>query len=441
MNEQGAATSGEAPEQARSAREDKPQAQGGKPDGQGEEPQGQEARAQAADYTSRRLELGGREFLLVGTAHVSPESASDVRRVIAEERPDGVCVELDEARHRSLTEGASWSNLNIGRVLKEGKGFLLLANLVLASFQRRLGAGLGVRPGDEMLAAIAAASELGAPCTLCDRDIQVTLRRAWSATGFWGRSKMLAAMLTSVVSNEKLDPAEIERLKKSDVLAEMMNELAQFLPSAKRVLIDERDRWLAARILGSPGRKVVAAVGAGHLAGIVSHLEAMSAGREDTDLSEIGGVPSRSLLGRLAPWVIPAALVALFALGFVKSGWKMSLEMALKWLLANGGLAALGTIAALGHPLTVVVAFVGAPIATLNPFVGIGLFTGIVEAFLRKPRVGDFERLSEDVATLRGFYTNRITRILLVFLLSSIGGMIGNFISIPWIATLLRGGK
>lgn len=387
----------------------------------------------------RRLELSSREFVLVGTAHVSSESVAEVRRIVAEERPDAVCVELDAGRERSLTGAAGWHELDIGKVLREGKGFLLLANLVLASFQRRLGSDLGVKPGEEMLAAIQAARELGIPYVLADRDIQVTLRRAWASTGWWGRSKMLAAMLTSVLSNEKLEAAEIEHLKESDVLAEMMKELAEYLPPAKRALIDERDRWLAARIHGSSGAKVVAVVGAGHLEGIVAHLEALAGGRESADVSDIAEVPPRGWVGRVLPWVIPAALVALFVAGFFKSGLRMSLEMALKWLIANGGLAALGSLLALAHPLTILVGFVGAPVATLNPFVGIGLFTGVVEAFLRKPRVSDFERLQQDVGSLKGFYTNRVTRILLVFFLSSIGGMIGNFIAIPWIGALLGG--
>jgi pheromone shutdown-related protein TraB len=213
----------------------------------------------------RRIELAGRQFVLVGTAHVSSESVAEVRRIVGEERPDVVCVELDEGRHRSLTGEAGWHELNIGKVLREGKGFLLLANLVLASFQRRLGSDLGVKPGEEMVAAIEAAKALGVPCVLADRDIQVTLRRAWASTGWWGRSKMLAAMISSVVSSEKLEAAEIERLKESDVLAEMMQELAEYLPPAKRALIDERDRWLASRIFTSSGTKVVAVVGAGHL--------------------------------------------------------------------------------------------------------------------------------------------------------------------------------
>ncbi len=387
----------------------------------------------------RRIERAGRQYVLVGTAHVSSESVAEVRRIVAEERPDVVCVELDEGRHRSLTAEAGWHELNIGKVLREGKGFLLLANLVLASFQRRLGSDLGVKPGEEMVAAMDAAKELGIPSVLADRDIQVTLRRAWASTGWWGRSKMLSAMISSVLSNEKLEAAEIERLKESDVLAEMMRELADYLPAAKRALIDERDRWLASRIFTSAGAKVVAVVGAGHLEGIVTHLDALASGSETADVSDIAVIPPRAWVGKVLPWVIPAIILGLFVAGFFKSGLSMSLDMALKWLLANGGLAALGSLLALAHPLTILVGFVGAPVATLNPFIGIGLFTGIVEAFLRKPRVSDFERLQQDITSLKGFYTNRVTRILLVFFLSSIGGTVGNFIAIPWIGSLLGG--
>ena len=386
-----------------------------------------------------RVALGEREIILVGTAHVSRESVEEVTRIIAEEKPDRVCVELDEGRYRSMAEGSTWQNLDIGKVLREGKGFLLLANLVLGSFQRRLGSDLGVKPGEEMLAAVNAAKELSIPFSLCDRQIHTTLRRAWARTSFWGKNKMLAAMLSSVFTSEKLTSEEIESLKQKDMLQSMLDELAGYLPAAKEVLIDERDTYLAEKIGRAEGRRIVAVVGAGHVPGIVMYLNSM--GSEPRDLSTLESIPQKKLLSKLAPWIIPALLVVLFGLGFLRSGWQMSLEMALKWLLANGGLAAAGSLLAFAHPLTIVVAFVGAPIATLNPFVGIGLFTGIAEAFLRKPRVRDFENLQTDVASIRGFYTNRVTHILLVFLLSSIGGMIGNYIAIPWITALLRGGK
>ena len=321
-----------------------------------------------------RVSVGDRQIILVGTAHVSRESVAEVSAVIAEEKPDRVCVELDEGRYKSMTEGSAWQNLDIGKVLREGKGFLLLANLVLGSFQRRLGADLGVKPGEEMLAAVNAAKDLGIPFSLCDRQIHVTLRRAWARTSFWGKNKMLAAMLSSVFSSEKLGAEEIEALKQKDMLQSMLDELAEYLPAAKEVLIDERDTYLAENIGRAEGKRIVAVVGAGHVPGIVAYLQAM--GPERRDLSALESIPPKKWLSKVSPWIIPALLVALFALGFVRSGWRMSLEMALKWLFANGGLAAAGSLLAFAHPLTILVAFVGAPIATLNPFVGIGLFTG-----------------------------------------------------------------
>jgi pheromone shutdown-related protein TraB len=384
-----------------------------------------------------RITAEDREIILVGTAHVSRESVDEVRRVIAEEKPDRVCVELDEGRYTTMSQGSSWQDLNIGKVIRQGKGFLLLANLVLASFQRRLGKDLGVKPGEEMLAAVQASQELGIPYSLCDRNIQVTLRRAWSRTRLWGKMKMLAAMLASVFSDEKLSPEDIEKLKQKDVLANMMDELADYLPAAKVVLIDERDQYLAARIFQAEGKRVIAVVGAGHLAGIATHIAAFSEKRQSTDVSHLDTLPAKTLAGRILPWAIPAVIVALFALGFLRAGWGMSSAMLLRWLIIHGGLAAVGSAIALAHPLTILIAFVGAPIGTLNPFGKIGLFTGVAEAFLRKPRVKDVESLSEDVASFRGFYTNRVTHILIVFFLSTLGAAIGNMITIPYWLTMI----
>jgi len=393
---------------------------------------------EAPQGSLRRLPLGEREFLLLGTAHISSRSVEEVRALIQEEKPDRVCVELDTARYNSLTEGSSWGKLDIVEVLRKGKGFLLLANMVLASFQRRLGAGLGVSPGEEMLTAVRLAKEAGIPFSLCDRDIQLTLRRAWSKTSFWGKNKMLAAMLATIFSNEKLTPEEIEKLKNRTSFQSMLDELAGYLPGVKKVLIDERDRYLATRIHQSEGRRVVAVVGAGHVEGIARSLEALQAGTLPADTADLEQVPRRRRLGSYLGWLIPAAIVGLLVAGFFRSGWQLSLTMLWKWVLVSGSLSALGSLLSLAHPLTIAAAFVGAPITTLNPFIGIGLVTGVVEAFLRKPRVTDFENLQEDLLSLRGFYRNRVTHILLVFLLSSLGAMIGNFIGIPWLTSLLR---
>ncbi len=385
-----------------------------------------------------RLGLGEREFLLLGTAHISSRSVEEVREVIRAEKPDRVCVELDPARYNSLTEQSSWQSLNIVEVLKNGKGFLLLANLVLSSFQRRLGAQLGVSPGEEMLTAIRLCQEENIPFSLCDRDIQLTLRRAWAKTSFWGKNKMLAAMLSTVLSSEKLSAEEIEKLKTRTTFQSMLEELAGYLPSVKEVLIDERDRYLATRIYQAGGARIVAVIGAGHVDGIVRYLRSLHDGTVSPELGALEAIPPRRRLGRILGWLIPAAIVGLLVAGFFRSGWQLSLSMLWKWVLVNGGLAALGSALSLAHPLTILAAFVGAPITTLNPFIGIGLVTGVLEAVLRKPRVTDFENLHQDLLTVRGFFRNRVTHILLVFLFSSLGAMIGNFIGIPWLTTLLR---
>lgn len=385
--------------------------------------------------TVRRVGLKDRSVILAGTVHISQESTQEVRALIEAEKPGRVCVEIDEGRYRSMSSGTGWESLDIGKVLKEGKGFLLMANLALAGFQRRMGAGVGGKPGDEMLAAVRAAEDAGIPYSFCDREVQVTLKRAWSLSGLWNKSKLLASLVDSAFSNEKLSAEEVERLKEKNELDSMMSGLANFLPSVKEVLIDERDRFLASRIFGCGESLVVAVVGAGHLDGIEAWLERLDSGEASPDTSDIESTPPPSKAGKVAGWVIPAVIVGLLVLGFFKSGTSASLALLHRWVLLNGSLAALGSALCLAHPLTILLSFVAAPIATLNPFVGVGLFAGLAEAFLREPRVSDLENLASDVASFKGFYSNRVTKILLIFLLSSIGGMIGNFIALPFLAS------
>ncbi|MCX7023224.1 MAG: TraB/GumN family protein [Spirochaetes bacterium] len=384
--------------------------------------------------TVRRVEIGSRVVLVVGTAHISRESVEEVTSIIETEKPGRVCVEIDEARFRSMTGGSDWESLDVARIIKEGKGFFLLANLALASFQRRLGAGVDVKPGEDMIAAVRAAEGLGIPYSFCDRDVQITLRRAWTRCGVWSKAKLLASLVSGAVTNEKLSAEEIERLKQGSELDDMMRELSDYLPKVKEVLIDERDRYLAARIWESREPMVVAVVGAGHVEGIAAWLARFESGEATTDTSTIDFVPPPSVLSKVAGWLVPALIVGLIGLGFARSGAEVSLALILRWVLLNGSLAAFGAALCLAHPLSILVAFLGAPIATLNPFVGVGLFSGLVEAVMRKPMVRDFERLNEDIGTVRGFYRNRVTHILLVFFLSSLGGAIGNFIALPFLA-------
>jgi len=387
------------------------------------------------------ITLGGKEIKLIGTAHVSRESIEEVKSIICEEKPDMVCVELDQGRYNSITQKDSWEKLDLTKVFKEGKGFLLIANLVLASFQRRLGNELGVKPGEEMKTAVEAAGEMGIAHSLCDREVQITLRRAWVRCGLWSKSKLLASLLASAFTTEKLSSQEIESLKSRNELDGMMNELAEYLPGVKETLIDERDRYLAAKIWASTppetNKKIVAVIGAGHMQGIKSHLEKLASGEETADVSELDKIPSAGFISKAVRFIIPAAFIALVAVGFFRAGTELGVSMMLRWVLWNGSLAAFGAAIALGHPLAILVSFLGAPITSLNPFIGVGILSGLVQVTFRKPRVSDVQSISEDSTSLKGIYRNRITKALLVFFLSSLGSSIGSFVSVSTIAGLL----
>ena len=381
--------------------------------------------------TIRRIEANGREIILVGTAHISKESVTEAGDIIRSEHPDTVCIELDEGRLQALKNEKGWQELDITKVLRDGKGFLLLANLVLSSFQKRMGDDVGTKPGDEMKEAIKIAEEEGIPSVMVDRPIQTTLLRAWSKNKLWGKAKLLATLVSSAFADEELKPEDIENLKEQGAMDSMMAELAKYLPAVKEVLIDERDRYLASHIWETKGNKIVAILGAGHLPGTESIIQEIAAGKRSSDTTDIASVPPKGVGSKIAGWAFPAIIVALIVAGFFTGGAVKSLDMLVRWLLWNGSLAALGTLLAFGNPLTILVSFIGAPIATINPFIGVGLFAGLAQAWVKKPQVRDMEHLATDVTTIRGFYKNRISHVLLIFFLSSLGGAIGNFIAVP----------
>ena len=378
------------------------------------------------------LNLNGKEILLLGTAHVSKESCDEVRAAIAEKKPDCVAIELDEQRYASLNDSEAWKTLDIIKVLKEKKGFLLLANLVLSSFQKRMGANVGVKPGDEMRAGIEAARELSIPCEMVDRPIQTTLRRAWAKNSGYGKIKLLSALLASAASKEEVSGDEIENLKNKSEMDGMMSELSEFMPGVKQVLIDERDFYLAAHIWKAVQKEerksVIAVLGAGHLPGVQAHLEKIAAGQENTDTEEISSLPPKKIGAKIVGWAIPVIIVGLIVAGFVFGGMKKGADLLGAWVIWNAILAGIGALIAGGHPLTVLMAAVGAPFTSLCPLVGVGMFAGIVQAFVCKPKVSDMESVMDDVSSVKGFYKNRLLRVLLVFFLSSIGSSIGTFV-------------
>ena len=377
------------------------------------------------------LARDGKTYYIVGTAHISRESVDEVREVIQKVRPDTVCVELCESRYQALVDKDRWKKLDIFKIIKEGKTLFLMANLALGAYQRRLGAKLGVKPGAELVAAIDEAETVGADLRLVDRDIRVTLKRAWRNVSFWKKIWLLGTIFESLVSNEEIQEEDLEELKKMANLSEVMREFAETLPEVKVPLIDERDRYLISSIQEAPGNTIVAVVGAGHVPGIVENFG------KTIDRGPISTVPPPRPWVKALKWVIPAVVVAAFTWGYVRNDWSDFQRMLYAWILPNSIMAALLTAVAGGKPLTILSAFVGSPITSLNPLINTGMVAGLVEAWRRKPTVEDAERINEDVHSLRGFYRNAFTRVLLVTVAATMGSALGAWIGATWVVTLL----
>ena len=375
--------------------------------------------------------LDGKKILLIGTAHISQSSVDEVNTVINQVKPDTVCIELCSSRYQAMLAKDQWKNMDIFKVIREGKSFLLFANLIMTAFQKRLGSRLGVKPGAEMFEAANVAEKLNSELVLADRDVKITLQRTWRGMPFWGKMKVLGQLLASLFIREEISKEEIEKLKESDALSEAMKMLAEQSPEMKRILIDERDQYMAEKIRQSMGKLIVAVVGAGHVKGLIAELE------NKHNLAELESVPPTGKAVAWLKWGIPALIIALIVYGFFTVDTDVSIEMIQRWFLINGTLSALGTAAAFGHPITIAAAFVAAPFTSLNPTIAAGWVAGLVEALLRKPQVRDFENLADDITHLRGFWQNNITRILLVVIFANLGSAIGTFAGGFAIATLL----
>jgi len=372
-----------------------------------------------------RLTIGDKEVILLGTAHVSEESADLVAAVIEAERPDTVCVELCESRYQAMTQENRWQETDLIKVIREKKAFLLLSNLMLASFQKKIGKKLGIKPGAEMLRAIQAARDVGAEIHLADRDIRTTLSRAWRLMGLWTKTKLLVQLITSFGEVDSIEKEDIEKMKEKDVLEALLGEIGDLLPELRQVLIDERDLYLTAKIRTAPGKRIVAVVGAGHVPGIQKNWA------EPVDIAALEVLPPKGKFIGFLKWAIPAFVVGLIIAGFFTAGADVGSHMIMGWVLATGSFAGIGAAISLAHPLTILTAFAAAPITCLHPLIAAGWVAGFVEIFLRKPKVKDFERLPEDIGSVKGFWKNKITRILLIVVLTNIGASLGVFVAIP----------
>ena len=362
-----------------------------------------------------------REFIIVGTAHISRQSADLVKEVIEKEKPDVVCVELDEKRLKALSEKNRWENLDLRQIIKNKQLSTLMVNLVLASYQKKLGEKLGVTPGTELLEAVQTANENNIPVELCDREVRITLRRAWHSMNLWQKSKFLSGGLAGIFEKQELTEEKLAELRNKDVLSEMMDEIGKAMPVLKRIIIDERDQFIAQKMKESSGKKIVSVVGAGHVKGIVKSLES----NDSIDLKNIEIIPEPSFFSKIMGWSIPVVIIAsIFYIGF-SQGISEAGNNALFWILACGIPSAIGSLIAIAHPLTILASFVSAPITSLSPLIGVGYVAAFVQAYMQPPIVKEFQEVSKDFRKVSQWWKNRLLKVFLVFILSSIGGVIG----------------
>jgi pheromone shutdown-related protein TraB len=384
----------------------------------------------------RVVAVGGREFILVGTAHVSRESTELVRRVVEAAQPDGVCIELDAGRFEALSKPQRFEQLDLRQVLANRQLPTLFANLLLASFQHSLGLKLGVRPGSELLEGAHAAEAIGKPFHLCDREVRVTLKRAWASLSPWKKALLGAALAESLFARPEMNESDLRELRERDAMTQLLEELSKAFPGLKRVLIDERDAYLAERIRQAPGEKLVAVVGAGHVAGLAAHLER----GEALPLAPLETIPPPSRFAGWFGWIFLLAIVgSIAALGFLRGPEAVG-DSALAWVLATGIPCAAGTALAFGHPATIVSGFLAAPITTLHPAIGAGYVTALVQSYFRPPFVREFSQVLDDLSSVTGLWRNRLLRVLLVFVLSSLGAASGMWFGLGRLLHELIGG-
>lgn len=374
----------------------------------------------------RRIKINNSEIIILGTAHISQKSVEAVHDIIEKEKPDTVCVELCNSRMASIQDAEHWKKLDIFKVFKERKMYLLLASLILSSFQKKLGKGM-IKPGDELRAAMDDGKKIGAKVVPVDREIQTTLKRSWGNVGFFSKMYLLSALITSLLVKEEVTPEKIEELKSDDALKDLFSQLPPRYNSIKEVIIDERDKYLAENIRrqAKDQKKVFAVVGAGHLEGIMKHIT------EDQNIDHLDVIPVAGLWSKLQIAILPVFILVLMAATFYFSGVAAGTDLLVQWIIIKGTLAALGALVALAHPVSIILAFIAAPIGNFNPIIKPGWLAALTEIWMKKPLVEDFERIADDSEHFTGFWKNRVLKIFLVLLLPQIGSSIGTFL-VTW---------
>lgn len=391
----------------------------------------------------KTVQIGNHSITMLGTAHVSQASADKVQELIATGKYDAVAVELCPSRHRAIMNPDAMAKMDLFQVIKSGQASMVAASLALGAFQQRMAEQFGIEPGAEMRAAIKDAQAAKLPVVLIDREIGITLKRIYHNVPWWKRIGLFAGLIGSVVSKERVSAAEIEKLKEGDILESTFSQFAEDEKDLFKPLISERDEYMSARLIKESQennyRNILAVVGAGHLNGMQHQIENKSITNPDETIARLEVQPVSSSWLKYFPWVIVLLILTGFVIGFMRSP-EIGTAMILDWVLINGGLSALGAAIAFAHPLTILTAFFAAPLTSLNPTIGAGMVVAAAETYLRKPKVGDFNRLRSDTTSLKGWWNNQVTRILLIFLLATMGSAIGTYVAGFRIFERLSGG-
>ncbi len=374
-----------------------------------------------------------KEITLIGTAHVSRHSAQLVTETIEAVQPDTVCVELCNTRLAALRDADRWRNMDIVKIIKEKKALMLFMNLLLSSFQKKIADKFDIKPGQEMINALAAADAVEAKVVPSDREIQTTLSRVWRGMSFWEKLKLIFSMVFSFGQSDDIEEEDIEKMKQEDILQSLLADVKESHPIIEKALIDERDQFLAEHIRTAPGEKVVGVVGAAHVPGIKRYISEAT----PINVNALNEIPPPGNLGKVLKWLIPGLILMLFVAGFMMEGKNAGTDMIWIWVLANGIFAGIGALIAFAHPYTIVSSILAAPLTSLNPMIAAGWVSGLVEAFSRKPKVRDLEAIPNDITSVKGFWRNNVTRILLVVVFTNLGSSIGTMTAVPLMLKLL----
>ena len=388
----------------------------------------------------KTIQIGQSTLTLMGTAHVSKQSVQLVEEHIQSGKYDCVAVELCQPRLENLTKRSWWKNMDIYQIIQQKKATLLLINLALSAYQKRLAEKVGIEAGQEMIRAIELSKEKDIRLEVIDRNITTTLQRVVTRVSFWQKLKIFSGLVAGIFVGEEVSEQQIEDLKKGDMLQTVVEEFGESLPEFKEVLIDERDEYMVGKLIQlaeSPDgpKNILAIVGAGHLIGMVP---AFSSPPNENRLSELDQTPPPSRVGYYVGWGICLLILSMFAVGYSRSP-ELGFQLVVTWVVINGGFSALGAAIGLAHPLSILTAFLAAPLTSLNPTIGAGMVVGLVESYLRKPKVSDFESLREDIGSMKMWWKNRVVRVLMIFFFANLGSAVGTYVAGASIVTQIFG--